>query len=261
MITTILFEENGPIGKIILNNPDQLNAMTLEMAEELAALIPSINQKPDIRVVLITGAGRAFSAGGNLQFILDHTGKGRKENKKEMVEFYSKFLALRDIEVPTLAVMNGPAMGAGLCIAMACDMRLAGEDARMGVNFAKIGLSSGMGGLYFLTRLVGPAAAADLLFTGRTLTAEEAHRLGLVNQVFPADELMPKALEIAEQIAQNAPLPLKIMKKGIQKASLSSLEEIFDYESSGQAEAFATRDLQEGVKAIQEKRPPKFTGK
>src|SRR5262245_27469064 len=202
MTKTILFEENESVGKIILNNHDQLNAMTPEMADELAALIPRIYNKKEIRVVIVTGAGRAFSAGGNLQFILDHTSKDRDENKKEMIDFYSKFLGLRDIEVRTLAVLNGHAMGAGLCIAMACDMRLSAGGARMGVNFAKIGLSSGMGCLYFLTRLVGPAAAADLLFTGRTLTAEEAHGLGLVNQVLSPEELLPKALEIAQQIAQ-----------------------------------------------------------
>src|SRR4029453_15092278 len=224
----ILTQQEGPVLTLTLNNPDQLNAMTPPMAEELAALIPQINTNGETRGVILTGAGRAFSAGGNLQFILDHTGKDPQENKRKMIEFYSKFLSLRNIEVPVIAAVNGHAMGAGLCIAMACDIRLASSDAKMGVNFAKIGLSSGMGILLFLTRLTSPATAADLLFTGRTLTAEEALSLGLVNRVFAATELNSKAKALAEEVSRNAPLPLKIMKKGIQKAPLLSLEEIFD---------------------------------
>ncbi len=259
-MSLILFKQNGPIGKIILNNPDELNAMTPEMADELAALIPQINQNQDLRIVIVTGAGRAFSAGGNLQFILDHANETPQTNKKEMIAFYSKFLALRSIEVPTLAVMNGHAMGAGLCIAMACDMRICSDQAKMGLNFAKIGLSSGMGTLFFLSRLIGPASSADLLFTGRTLSAHEAQQMGIVNQVCASETLETKAQEIAEQIVQNAALALKFMKKGIQKASLLTLEEIFDYESEGQAASFATEDLREGIKAAQEKRKPQFKG-
>jgi len=260
-MSLIIFEQDGSVGNITLNNPDQLNAMTPPMAEELAALVPQINGNGEIRAVILTGAGRAFSAGGNLQFILDHTGRDPRENKKKMIEFYSKFLSLRNIEVPVIAAINGHAMGAGICVAMACDIRLAAADAKMGVNFAKIGLSSGMGTLHFLTRLVGPSASADLLFTGRTLAADEAYRLGLVNRVVPTEKLKDEAKALAKEIAQNAPIPLKIMKKGIQRAPLLSLEEVFDYESGGQAQTFNTDDLKEGVKAVQEKRPPVFRGR
>lgn len=257
----VLFKQEGPIAQVTLNNPDQLNAMTPPMAEELKALVLQINRDPGIRAVILTGAGRAFSAGGNLQFILDHTGKDPQENKRKMIEFYSKFLSLRDIEVPVIAAVNGHAMGAGLCIALACDLRLASADAKMGVNFAKIGLSSGMGTLHFLTRLTSPAVAADLLFTGRTVAADEALSMGLINRIFPAAELAAQAKALALEIAQNAPLPLKIMKKGIQAAPLLSLQEVFDYESGGQAETFNTEDLKEGVKAVQAKRAPRFSGK
>src|SRR4030095_12629283 len=208
----ILFQQGGPVATLTLNNPDQLNAMTPPMAEELAALVPQINANGEIRVVVLTGAGRAFSAGGNVQFILDHTGKDPQENKRKMIEFYSKFLSLRNIEVPVIAAVNGHAMGAGLCVAMACDIRLASSDAKMGVNFAKIGLSSGMGTLHFLTRLTSPSIAADLLSTGRTVNAEEALALGLVNRVVKAEGLHGEAKALAEEISRNAPLPLKIMK-------------------------------------------------
>lgn len=257
----VLFEQNGPVGKITLNNPEQLNAITPEMGDELKALIPKINANPDLRIVLVTGAGKAFSAGGNLQFILDRTLRTPEQNKKDMVEFYSKFLCVRQIEVPTLAMVNGPAIGAGFCLALACDLRFVAEKSKMGVNFAKLGLSSGMGGLYFVTKLVGPAVAADLFFTGRTLEAKEALELGLVNRIFSPEELESQTLQFAELISQNAPGAIKIMKKGIQKAVLLSLDEVFDYESSGQAQCFNTADLKEGVNAIQEKRTPKFSGK
>lgn len=259
-MSLLLFEQQGPVGKLTLNNPQELNAMTPEMGDAIAAMVPQLNAKPDLRVVLITGAGRAFSAGGNLQFILDHTARDFDTNKREMIEFYSKFLRLRDIEVPTLAVLNGHAIGAGFLIALACDLRYAAAEAKLAANFAKLGLSSGMGGLYWLTKLAGPAVAAELLFTARTFDAAEAQRLGLVNGIAPAAELDTKVKEVVDQIVANAPLALKIMKKGVQRAVTATLDEVFDYESGGQAKSFATEDLQEGIRAIQEKRAPKFRG-
>lgn len=257
-MSLVLFEQKGPIGKIIFNKPEQLNAINPEMGDELKALVLQLNQNKELRVVIVTGAGKAFSAGGNLQFILDRTKRNSEQNKQDMIEFYSKFLSIRNIEVPTIAMMQGPAIGAGFCVALACDLRVASENAQMGVNFAKLGLSSGMGGLYFLTKLLGPAGAADLLFTGRTLEAKEAKELGLINQICPLDQLEQRTSALAEQIALNAPIALKIMKKGISKAVVADLMEVFDYESSGQAQCFNTADLKEGIQAIQEKRTPVF---
>ncbi len=259
-MSLILFEQNGPIAKITLNKPEQLNAINPEMGDELKALIPQINQNKEVRVVILTGAGKAFSAGGNLQFILDRTQAGPDQNKKDMIEFYSKFLSVRNLEVPTIAMINGPAIGAGFCVALACDLRIASENSKMGANFAKLGLSSGMGALYFITKLLGPAGAADLLFTGRTLEAKEAKELGIINQICPIDNLEKVTLDFAAQIAANAPIALKIMKRGIQKAVIADLNEVFDYESSGQAQCFNTADLKEGITAIQEKRNPLFKG-
>ncbi len=260
-MSLIQLEQLGPIGRLILNNPGELNAMTPEMGDAIAAAVPALNSNSDLRVVVVTGAGRAFSAGGNLQFILEHTLKSLEENRIEMIEFYSKFLKLRDIEVPTIAMLNGPAIGAGFLIALACDLRYAAAGVKLAANFAKLGLSSGMGGLYWLTKLAGPAKAAELLFTGRTLTAEEGERMGLINGVFSPQALESGVQGIAREIAQNAPIALKIIKKGVQKAVTANLEEIFDYESTGQARSFLTEDLKEGVRAMQEKRPPNFVGK
>lgn len=260
-MSLVLFEQDGHIGHLTLNNPDSLNAMTPAMGEAIQKVVPEINQKKDLRVVILSGAGRAFSAGGDLKFILDHTKKGVEENKAQMIVFYSKFLSLRDIKVPTIAMINGHAIGAGFLIALACDLRYASSQAKMAANFAKIGLSSGMGGLYWLTKLAGPAHAADLLFTGRTFNAEEAKEMKLINDFWEIEELEKNVLEVARQIAANAPLALKIIKKGVQKAVKANLKEIFEYESLGQAKSFATQDLIEGVEAIREKRAPNFKGK
>lgn len=260
-MSLVVFEKNNSIGKIVLNNPDQLNAMTEKMGDELSSLVSQINLDAEIRVIIVTGAGKAFSAGGNLQFILDRTKKTPEQNKQEMIAFYSKFLSLRKIEVPTIAVINGHAIGAGFCIALACDLRLASKEAKMGVNFSKIGLSSGMGALFSLTQLGGSAIAAELLFTGKTITAEEAFQMKLVNQVEESSHLEEAAESLAKTISANAPVALKIMKKGLQKAATATLEEVFDYESGGQAITFQTEDLKEGIQSIQEKRIPKFMGK
>jgi enoyl-CoA hydratase len=260
-MTRLIFEQYGSIGRLILNNPDNLNAMTHEMGNAIQAMVPELNTKKDLRVVILSGAGRAFSAGGDLDFILDHSKKSLAENQKEMVEFYGKFLSLRDIHVPTIAMLNGPAIGAGLLIALACDLRYAVSGAKLAANFAKLGLSSGMGGLYWLTKIAGPARAADLMLTGRTINSEEGVALGLINGVFPPEQLEKEVLSIAKQIAENAPISLQIIKKGIQKAVTATLNEVIDYESRGQAQTFITEDLIEGVAAIREKRPPKFQGK
>lgn len=260
MSALVLFEKNESIARITLNNPDRLNAITPEMGQALKECVSKVNEDSTIRLVLISGSGKAFSAGGNLNFILEKTTQTPYQNKRTMVDFYSTFLSVRSIEVPTIALINGPAVGAGFCLALACDIRLASSDSKMAVNFAKLGLSAGMGGHYFLTQIAGPAVAADLLFSARTIEAIEAKNLGLVNAVYEQNEFEEKSLSYAKQIAQNSPIALKIMKRGIEIAKHASLEEIFDYEASGQALCFNTEDLKEGVAAIQRKRSPHFKG-
>lgn len=259
-MSLVLFEKKGTIGRLTLNNPENLNAMTEAMGTALQDKVKEINSDPDLRVVVITGQGRAFSAGGDLDFILEHTRHELEDNQQEMVEFYYRFLSLRRIQVPTIAMINGHAIGAGFLIALACDLRYADAEAKLAVNFPKIGLSSGMGGLYWVTKLAGPARAADLLLTGRTIDAEEARDMGLINEVCSKGDLESRVQEIAEQISANAPLAIKILKKGIQKAVCATLDEVIDYESHGQAETFSTQDLIEGVEAIRAKRSPKFQG-
>ncbi len=260
-MSLVLLEGSGPIAKLILNHPENLNAMTEAMGEAIEKQVEEINARPEFRVVVITGAGRAFSAGGDLDFILDRTTKSWEVNQKEMVGFYSRFLSLRNIKVPTIAMIQGHAIGAGFLIALACDLRYGSDAAKMAVNFARLGLSSGMGGLYSLARLAGAAHTADLLFTGRTIDGPTALKMGLLNELLPLDQLETRVLEIAEQIAQNAPLALRIMKRGLQATAYSNLDAVMQFESEGQAETFATEDLKEGIQAIREKRRPKFQDK
>ncbi len=260
-MSLILFEQQGPLGILTLNNPANLNAMTVAMGKAIESEIEAIQQREDLRVLILKGAGRAFSAGGDLDFILDHTTKSPETNRQEMLEFYGRFLKIREIKIPTIALLHGPAIGAGFLIALACDLRYATPDTKVAVNFAKLGLSSGMGGLYWLTRLTGPARAADLMFTGRTLEAQEAQTMGLINQCFPNELLESQVMTIATQIAANAPLALKIMKQGIQQAPLWDLRQVCEYEAQGQAQCFGTQDLLTGIEAVREKKSPQFQGR
>lgn len=214
-----------------------------------------------LRCVILTGAGRAFSAGGNLGIIDERLKQTEELNRKEMVEFYSSFLCLRDIEIPTIAYINGPAIGAGFCIALACDLRVAVDTAVMGVNFTKLGLSPGMAGSWLITQLAGLPVAAELLFTGKTITASEAFAIGLVNQIDSEEHIEKAVQELAESIAANAPIAVRETKEVLLTNVTHSINTALENEAKAQARCFQTEDLAEGVLAIREKREPVFKGK
>ena len=259
LMKSILFEKDGPIAWIILNDPDRLNALSDTMGLEIQKLVPQINKDKSIRVAIITGSGRAFSAGGHLDIILARTKKMPATNQKEMLAFYKEFLSIRNIEVPPIAMINGHAIGAAFCMTLACDFRVASPQAKMGVNFVKIGLSPGMGGTFLLPHVLGIPLAMDLLLTGRTLSADEALQKGIVQHLFPQDFLKEETLKLARDIAANSPLAVKVAKKGIQ-SYLKTLEQQLLFESKGQAQIFKSKDIVEGIEAIKAKRPPQFTG-
>lgn len=261
MVQKVLFEQEGAIGWITLHDPDRLNALSEEMAAEFSQLMTKLRKSPDIRCIVLTGAGRAFSAGGNLDMIRDKKRKSLSTNKKEMIAFYRSFLAIRELPMPVIAYLNGHAMGAGFCVALACDLRVALEEARFGVNFTKLGLSPGMAGSWLITELAGLPVACDLLLTGRTITATEAKALGLVNWVYAAGEAHAKVAEWARSIATNAPVAIRETKKLLRRNAHLSLEQALGEEAKGQAVCFQTKDLEEGVQAIREKRPPQFAGR
>lgn len=257
----ILRNQDGPVVTLTFNDPDALNAMTEAMGKEFAAHLNVIKKDQTIRAVILTGAGRAFSSGGNLDMLVAKIGKSKAINGKSLKGFYRLFLEIRNLPQPFIAAINGASVGAGFGVALACDLRYAATDAKMGANFARIGLAPGMGCTYLLTRLIGPTHAADLLMTGRLVTATEAKNLGVINDVFETENLLENVKTIAHKIAANAPLPVRQIKKGIQQALHKSLDVMMDYDAQCQSECFLTEDVREGVNAVREKRVPRFLGK
>lgn len=258
---TIKFERAGAIGVLTLDRPAKLNAMSHAMGDAIKALVADLNADPSLRCVLVRGEGRAFSAGGDLEFLEKNAAQDPEANRAEMLAFYTKFLAIRELEVPTIALLHGRATGAGLCFALGCDVRVAAEDALLSVNFARIGLTPGMGGTWTLQRLVGPARAAELLYTGRTVSGTEAAAMGLVNHAVPADQLEARGRAMAQEIASAAPLAIRMTKTLLHDHATAPLDAALEGEAAAQALVFASEDLKEGVAAVRAKRTPTFQGR
>jgi enoyl-CoA hydratase/carnithine racemase len=251
------------IAIVTLNDPDRRNAMTVEMGEALRESFGALAKDDDLRVVVLTGAPPAFSAGGDLDMLESHTRRTREEGfdaTDEMRAFYTRFLAVRDIPVPVIAAVNGHAIGAGLCVALACDLILVAEDAKVGLNFAKLALHPGMGGSWLLPRRVGWQRGAELLYTGRIVSGAQAASWGMALDAMPADQVLPAALDLAEDIAASAPLVVRQLKRTLGVSPTSTLEEQLDREAAAQAVNYGTDDLIEGLTAGRERRPPRFTG-
>jgi enoyl-CoA hydratase len=259
-------ERDGDVAVLTFEDPDRLNAMTEAMGHALRDASAEVSAAQGLRAVVLTGAGRAFSAGGDLEMI---RAKGQRatespgepvrgENREFMGRFYRLYLSVRDIPVPTLAAIHGPAIGAGLCVALGCDIRVAGTDAKLGLNFTKLGIHPGMGATWTLPRLVGPARAAELLYTGRILTGEEAERIGLVNRAVPKEDVLETTLALAREIAASGPLAVRGTKQALAQTFDHDLGEQLDFEAGQQALNYETADLAEGIRAIREKRAPEF---
>lgn len=257
----LILQVEDHIGTLILNRPDQRNAMTRELGEEISEAVKAIKANPDIWVLIITGAGKAFSAGGDLGMMKKSQELTPFENRSSIRDFYPLFLSILKLDVPTIAAINGPAIGAGLCFALACDIRYIAEEAQVGVNFTRLGIHPGMGGTYFLPRIVGLEKARDLFFTGKIISGREAKEIGLASAMFPAAELLDKARELAREITKSAPIAVKMVKKALQYSMENSLEAMLEYESYCQGITFVSADFKEGVNALLEKRSPQFTGR
>jgi enoyl-CoA hydratase/carnithine racemase len=252
-------ELEGPIASLVLARPAARNAMTVEMGKQVSDAVKFIARSP-ARVVIVRGAGPCFSAGGDLGFLEERLKSNSAENHQTMRRFYDDYLSIRTLQVPTIAALHGAAIGAGLCFAMACDMRLCAEGTKLAVNFVKLGLHPGMGATWFLPRLVGPARAAELLMTGRTVDAGEAFAIGLVNELTPGDGLVERARELAKDIAAAGPLAVMQVKQSLTADSAAELNDLLEVEATAQAMNYSTKDLAEGVRAVKEKRAPKFIG-
>jgi len=262
MYQCIILETEGPIATIRLNRPEKLNAFGGSMREEILGALDVIAGDDRIRAVVVTGEGRGFSAGGDI----DHL-KQVRENKDE--EKFRSVLAtgqkitrsLRALAKPVIAAVNGPCAGAGFSFALGCDIRIASDLATFGASFALVGLHPDWGGSWFLPKLVGSARACELVFTGTMISALEAERIGLVNHVVPHDQLIPSVMDLAGKIAKNPPGVLRLAKESIYRSVSSDLETAFARESQVQLECFYSEDFLEGVTAFVEKRKPQFKGR
>lgn len=249
------------VAVLTLDNPDQRNAMSDAMTSSWVAAVDELAADRSVRVVVVTGEGTAFSSGGNTSWIASEPDASVDHLRTRMMAFYRAWLSIRKLEVPTIAAINGPAVGAGLCLALACDLRYAAAGAKMGVPFVKLGMHPGMAGTYLLPNVVGEAHARDLLLTGRMVDADEAYRIGLVSRVIDPASFQAEVLEIAQGIAATAPIPSKLTKLALAGGGHADLESCLQWEAMAQPITLATADLQEGIRAAQEKRAPRFTGK
>lgn len=256
----VLTEHDAGVVILTLNRPEIRNAMNVELTEAFTDAIAAIRADGAVRAVVVTGAGSAFCAGGDLSWIRPGPDANVADMRSKMRAFYPRFLSVRSLDVPVIAAINGAAVGAGLCMAMACDIRIAANDARLSVPFTKLGMHPGMAATYLLTRLVGTARASELLFTSEPVDGERAERIGLVNHAVPAAEVLPRAMEMARAIADNAPLPMGMTKRAIYLAERADMETMLEYEGLAQPITLATRDLLEGLTAFRERRAPDFTG-
>ncbi|MDA0788188.1 MAG: crotonase/enoyl-CoA hydratase family protein [Proteobacteria bacterium] len=266
MSDPVLYEQEGAVVTLTLNRHETRNAISEdEMVNAIVAACARINGDQSVRVAIITGAGSAFSSGGNIKDM--HEKKGMfGGSAPDLRDGYRNGIqripmAVHDLEVPIIAAVNGPAIGAGCDLTMMCDMRIASEKALFAESFVKVGLIPGDGGAWFLPRVVGMSRANEMAYTGEPVNAETALAWGMVSRVVPPDELMTAARELAGRIAVNPPTALRMTKKLLKEGTSSSLEALLEMSASLQALVHQTADHREAVAAMLEKRPPKFTGK
>ena len=262
MYEAIILSLEAPIATIRLNRPDKLNAFGGPMRDEILRAFGVISADDSIRAVVITGEGRGFSAGGDINHL-----KHLRDSKDEaafraiLAKGQSITKRMRALPKPVIAAVNGPCAGAGFSFALGCDIRIASDQATFGASFALIGLHPDWGGSWLLPRLVGTARACELVFTGAMISAEEAERIGLVNRVVPHDQLMPYVTELASKMARTSLHVVRLAKESIYKSLSSDIDTGFARETEVQSECFQSEDFLEGVNAFLEKRKPQFKGR
>lgn len=252
--------ELGEVCTLTLNRPEKGNAMSKLMADEIKLAAQAVAEHEGARLLLLRGAGKAFCAGGDFAMLERNAAQQPETNRVAMEKFYRSFLALLELPVPTMAVVHGAAVGAGLCVAMACDLRVAAAEAKLGANFVRVGLHPGMGCSVLLPHLVGPAKAAELLLTGRLIRGAEAARLGLVNEAVPRAELEARVQELQNELLGAAPIAQAQLTQTLRRPLRDKLGPALEREASCQAIDFATADLAEAVRAFGDGRSPVFKG-
>ena len=252
------------VALLTMNRPDRLNAMSRPMLDALLEALPRLADDPDVGAVVLTGAGRGFCAGGDVKAMAAGTEAGVGGLEERAQSLRSRMEAsrwLHEMPKPTIAMVKGPAAGAGLSLALACDMRVAGESARFGTAFARVGYSGDFGGSYFLTQLVGTAKARELYYTADLLDAAQALSLGLVNRVVPDATLEAETMALASRLAHGPRVALRYMKRNMNAAETGTLKDVFDLEAWHHTRTGLTEDHREAARAFVEKRPPTFKGR
>lgn len=256
---TILYNVEEGVLTITLNRPDVLNAFNRKMTDELQDAFKKAERDPQVRCIVLTGAGRAFSSGEDLK---SRSAEGDSDFGSTLRQRYNPLVSkMRNIEKPVLGSINGVAAGAGCSIALACDLRIASEKARFTEVFVRVGLVPDSGSSFLLPRLVGLGKALEMAFLGDEMGAEEALRTGLVNRVVPAEELESATRELALRLAKAPTKAIGLSKRAINRALTMDLDQALDYEVYGQETAGASEDHKEGIAAFLEKRTPNFTGR
>ena len=253
----VTYRRDGLVGVITLDRPDNRNSMTAELLDAFAAASAVARGDREARVVVVVATGSCFSAGADFKSQVQREGKLPHERSFAM---YEPFLSLLEIEVPVIGALNGHAVGGGFGLALLCDIRIANRAAKYGANFCRLGLAPGMGISYVLPRVIGASLAAELLFTGRLLSGEEAAAVGLASRAVDAAEVLPQAMALAGEIALSAPIAVRATKRAIYGGLDWQVRQAAWREAFAQAETLGTSDFAEGVAALLEKREPRFRG-
>ena len=250
------------VATLTLNRPERLNALSSPMIDGLLEALPRLAADAAVAVVVLTGAGRGFCAGGDVKSMAEGSSQlGLEDAVQRLRGRMEVSRLLHEIPKPTIAMVNGPAAGAGLAMALACDLRVASESARFITAFAKVGFSGDFGGSYFLSKLVGTGRARELYYTGKPLDAAQALALGVVNTVVPEFELLEATTALAQRLAHGPGVALGLMKRNFNAAETGTLSELLDLEALHQIQTARTEDHQEAARAFVDKRPPVFKGR
>ena len=249
------------VATLTFNRPERLNALSPPMLDGLLEALPRLARDEAVGVIVLTGAGRAFCAGGDVKNMVVREEPPVEEAVKQLRERMEASRMLHEIEKPTIAMVNGAAAGAGFSIALACDMRFASQSARFVTAFANVGFSGDFGGSYFLSKLVGTGKARELYYTAAAMDASEALALGVANRVVPDAELSTVTMEFARKLARGPRIALGRMKRNFNAAETETLSQLLDREARGQIETGRTADHKEAARAFVEKRAPVFTGR